>query len=192
MTRKVRIMATFTELTVSQDLAVRQHLATLAKSLRKNFAASYQGDYIDTVTGVTVGDRVQSGIIATVAGVKYLLVLNVLVSRKTGGAVSVRVSSWTLNAKGRVEGTWVIARTEIKSNGKSVRITPNGIVGVTDLVPVVRAYFNGAKAKLRAKEYGRPVVQIHTDKTGSSPYDTTDEHLLPFGGSEKVRALLMQ
>lgn len=192
MTRKVRIMATFTELTVSQDLAVRQHLATLAKSLRKNFAASYQGDYIDTVTGVTVGDRVQSGIIATVAGVKYLLVLNVLVSRKTGGAVSVRVSSWTLNAKGRVEGTWVIARTEIKSNGKSVRITPNGIVGVTDLVPVVRAYFNGAKAKLRAREYGRPVVQIHTDKTGSNPYDTTDEHLLPFGGSEKVRALLMK
>ena len=183
---------TFTELTVSQDLTIRQHLAMLAKSLRTKFTASYQGDYVDTVTGVTVGDRVQAGMVTTVSGVKYLLVLNVLVSRKTGGAVSVRISSWSLNSKGKVEGTWVIARTEIKNNGKSVRITPNGIVGVTDLVPVVCAFFNGARANLKVGAYGRPVVQVHTNKHGTNPYDTTSDHLLPFGGDEKVRALLMQ
>ena len=188
LTRKVMIMATFT---IEQDKATRAHLATLARDMRTKFAnTAYQGDYTDTVTGDTFGDRLQVGTTATVDGIRYLLVANVLVSRKSGGKVSVRVSAWSLSGNtGEVAGTWVIRRTDLTG----VRLTPSGFVrrignrsASVDMAQRVATYLGQARALLNDGYYGRPVVTIHTDRDGDNPYDTIESHLLPFGGTEGV------
>ena len=184
-------MATFT---IEADKAVRAHLATLAKSIRTKFTATaYQGDYVDTRTDTTMGDRLQVGTTATVAGVRYLLVANVLVARNAGGKVSIRVSAWSLNSNGVPTGTWCIKRTELTG----VRLTPKGFVRrighidtPVDMAQRVAVYLTMAKANIKAEKYGRPVVQVRTDRNGDNAYDTTESHLLVFGGYEAAGARL--
>ena len=177
-------MATFT---IENDKSVRRHLAALATSIRAKFSATaYQGDFANTVTDETFGDRLQVGTTATINGVRYLLVLNVLVSRNSGGKVSVRVSAWSLSGNtGMPVGTWPIKRTELTG----VRLTPNGFVrrightdSPVDMVQRVTVYLNQARANLKADVIGRPVVTVRTDRNGENEYDTTESHLLPFGG----------
>jgi len=186
-------MATFT---IENDKAVRVHLAQLAKSIRAKFSAtSYQGDFENTVTGETFGDRLQVGTTATINQVRYLLVLNVLVARNDGGKVSVRVSAWSNGgASGQsLAGTWVIRRTDLTG----VRLTPKGFVRrignidtPTDMAQRVTVYLNQARALLREEFYGRPVVTVHTDRDGDNPYSTLESHLLAFGGIDGALARL--
>ena len=184
-------MASFT---IQNDLAVRAHLSALAKAIRAKFAATaYQGDYENTVTGDTFGDRLQVGTQVTIDGTRYLLVANVLVARQTGGQVSVRVSAWTLGSNGRPVGTWVVRRTALTG----VTLTPNGFmrrIGNTrvpvDMVARIGSYFNAARTNLRTGYYGRPVVEVRTDRDGANPYDTTESHLLVFGGMAGAGARL--
>ena len=177
-------MATFT---IENDKSVRRHLAALATSIRAKFSATaYQGEYENTVTGDTFGDRLQVGTTATINGVRYLLVLNVLVARNAGGKVSVRVSAWSLSGNtGKPVGTWVIRRTDLTG----VRLTPSGFVrrigakdSPVDMAQRIATYFSQARNNLKADIYGRPVVTVRTDKYGDNPYDTTESHLLVFGG----------
>ena len=181
-------MATFT---IEQDLAVRSHLATLARAIRGKFTATaYQGDYENTVTGETFGDRLQVGTQVTIEGIRYLLVVNVLVSRNDGGKVSVRVSAWSLSGNtGKPVGTWVIRRTALQG----VTLTHKGFmrrIGNTysevDMVQRLTSFLNLARTSLRTGFYGRPVVVIHTDKDGDNPYSTLESHLLVFGGYESA------
>ena len=188
-------MAT-TELTITEDRTVRQHLATLAKALRTKYTSTtYQGEYVNTVTDTTYGDRLQVGTTATINGVRYLLVLNLLVARKSGGQVSVRVSAWYVSESGTLEGCWPVKRTDLTG----VTLTAKGFyrtIGKTstrvDMSQRITSYFNGAKTNLKSEHYGRPVVTIHTDSNGENPYDTTESHLLPFGGSDAVMARLLK
>ena len=181
--------------TIEADKTVRAHLATLARDIRRKFTATaYQGDYQDTRTGETFGDRLQVGTVATVAGVRYLLVLNVLVSRNTGGQVSIRVSAWSLDgATGHPVGTWVIGRTDLTG----VTLTAKGFMrklgkvsSEVDMSQRVATYLHQAKARLAQGHYGRPVVTVHTDSEGLNPYDTTESHLLVFGGMAGAGARL--
>jgi len=185
-------MATFT---IEQDKAVRAHLATLAKAIRAKFTATYQGDYVDTVTGDTFGDRLQVATVATVASVRYLLVANVLVARNSGGKVSIRVSAWSVGTSGELVGTWVIRRTDLTG----VTLTDQGFrrrignqYAPVDMVQRVATYLTQARALLADEFYGRPVVTIHTDREGANAYDTTDSHLLPYGGTAGAMARLMK
>lgn len=188
-------MQTFT---IEQDKAVRAHLAALAKSLRAKFSATaYQGDFENTVTGDTFGDRLQVGTTATINGERYLLVLNVLIARDSGGKVSVRVSAWSLSGKtGNPVGTWVIRRTDLTG----MRLTAKGFVrriGHTDVTRTAdemaqrfSTYLHQAKANLKSGQYSRPVVQVRTDRNGDNAYDTTESHLLVFGGYQAAAARL--
>jgi hypothetical protein len=183
---------------IEKDQAVRVHLSALAKAIRAKFqATSYQGDYVNTVTGETFGDRLQVGTQVTIEGVRYLLVANVLVSRQTGGQVSVRVSAWSLSGNtGKPVGTWVIRRTALKG----ITLTYKGFIARVgnaqiaktpeEMTQRIATYLNVAKISLRNGIYGRPVVEVHTDRDGSNPYDTTESHLLVFGGYQAARARL--
>ncbi len=186
-------MATFT---IENDKAVRQHLATLAKAIRAKFSATaYQGDFENTVTGDTFGDRLQVGTTATINQVRYLLVANVLISRNDGGKVSIRVSAWSLSSawltggnagKTEILGTWVIRRTALTGvtlTDKGFRRRIGNTYSTVDMAQRVTVYLNQAKALLKDEFYGRPVVTVHTDREGDNPYDTTESHLLVFGGS---------
>jgi hypothetical protein len=188
-------MAT-TELTVTQDLTIRQHLALVAKSLRARYANTvYQGDYVDTVTNNTVGDRLQVGTTYKAkTGERYLLVLNVLVARKVGGAVSVRVSAWRIGELGTMEGSWVVRRTDLKG----VRLTTKGFVrrlGGRDVAvampTLLSTFISEARTRLDAGKSGRQVVELHCDRNGQNWYDTSEEHLLAFGGYDKATERLM-
>jgi quinolinate synthase len=180
-------------LTIEQDKSVRRQLAQLAKSVRAKFSATaYQGDFANTVTGETFGDRLQVGTTATVNGTRYLLVLNLLIARNSGGKVSVRVSAWSLSGNTAV-GTWPIKRTELTG----VRLTPNGFVrrigrvdSPVDMTARITTYLAQARANIKAEYYGKPVVTEHTDRNGDNPYDTTESHLLVFGGYHAAGARL--
>ncbi len=180
--------------TIDQDKAVRAHLSALARAIRAKFATTaYQGDYQDTRTGETFGDRLQVGTVATVAGVRYLLVLNVLVARNAGGRVSVRVSAWSLDSTGTPVGSWVIARTDLTGVTLTARGFTRRLGGVSsdvDMSQRVATYLHQAKARLAQGHYGRPVVTVHTDSEGLNPYDTTESHLLVFGGMAGAGARL--
>src|ERR1017187_9772070 len=63
------IMATFT---IEQDKTVRVIMHETAKAISAKFTTAYQGDYIDTVTDTTLGDRLQVGTVANIAGIRYL------------------------------------------------------------------------------------------------------------------------
>jgi hypothetical protein len=189
-------MATISD--IQKDQAVRVHLAELAKSIRTKFTAtSYQGDFVNTVTGETFGDRLQVGTQVTMEGVRYLLVVNVLVSRQTGGQVSVRVSAWSLSGNtGKPVGTWVIRRTALKG----ITLTHKGFIARVgnaqiaktpeEMTQRITTYLNVAKVSLRNGIYGRPVVEVHTDRDGNNPYDTKESHLLVFGGTTGAYARL--
>jgi hypothetical protein len=177
------------------DKAVRQHLATLAKAIRAKFSATaYQGDFENTVTGETFGDRLQVGTTATINQVRYLLVANVLISRNDGGKVSIRVSAWSLSGNtGKPVGTWVIRRTALTGvtlTDKGFRRRIGNTYSPVDMAQRVTVYLNQAKALLKDEFYGRPVVTVHTNREGDNPYDTTESHLLPFGGIDGVMARL--
>lgn len=181
-------MATFT---IENDKAVRRHLSDLAKVIRAKFTSTaYQGDYVDTVTDETFGDRLQVGTQVTVNGLRYLLVLNVLIARNDGGRVSVRVSAWSLSGNtGKPVGTWTIRRTDLTG----VRLTPKGFVrrighidAPVDMAQRIGTYLLQAKTNLKAEHYGRPVVGVRTDRNGDNPYTTTESHLLAFGGVESA------
>ena len=176
-----------TTFTIEQDKTVRAQLHDIAGQFRKRYnGTAYQGDFIDTTTDETFGDRLQVGTQVTVSGVRYLLVLNVLVSRQNGGKVSVRVSGWSTDGTSHsLAGTWVIRRTDLTG----VTLTHKGFqrrIGNTyapvDMVQRIATYLTQAKLLLSDGFYGRPVVTIHTDRDGDNPYDTTESHLLPFGG----------
>ncbi len=178
-------MATFT---IENDKAVRAHLSALARNIRAKFqATAYQGDYTDTVTGSTFGDRLQVGTTTTVNQVRYLLVLNVLVARRSGGAVSVRVSAWSLSGNtGEPVGTWIIRRTTLTGvtlTDKGFRRRIGNQYAPVDMTQRVAVYLTQARALLRDGFTGGPVVTVHTDSEGNNPYDTTESHLLPFGGT---------
>lgn len=179
-------MATLTS--IASDLAIRSHLATLAKAIGTKFHGTYQGDYVDTVTNATLGDRLQSGIQATIAGVRYLFVLTFLVDATDKGKVSVRVSAWSLADNGTLVGTWPIRRTYLIG----VRITGKGIIPNSSelLIGHVAKYFDQAKSLVRNGQAGRPVVVVHTDRNGDNAYSTSEDHLLPFGGTASATARL--
>lgn len=179
------------QLTYNQDKTVRSHLATLAKEIRAKFSATaYQGDFKNTVTDETFGDRLQVGTQATINGIRYLLVANVLVARQKGGEVSLRVSAWSLSPNtGLPVGTWPVKRTKLAG----VKLTPNGFIrrlagqnNQVDMVQRVATVLNQAKMNLKGDYFGRPVVAERTDRYGENPYDTTESHLLVFGGYENT------
>jgi hypothetical protein len=186
-------MATFT---IQDDLTVRSHLATLAREIRAKFTATaYQGDYTNTVTGETFGDRLQVGTTATVNGTRYLLVANVLVARQSGGKVSIRVSAWSLSGNtDKPSGSWVIARTALTgvtltaSKGFTRRI--GNTHSSVDMAQRVATYLTQARDLLKVNQYGRPVVTVHTDRDGDNAYDTIESHLLVFGGYDGATARL--
>lgn len=184
-----------TTFTIEADKAVRRHLSALAQGIRAKFqATAYQGDYVNTVTDETFGDRLQVGTQVTIDGIRYLLVANVLVSRNDGGKVSVRVSAWSLSGNtGKPVGTWVIRRTALTG----VTLTAQGFrrrIGNTyapvDMVQRLTSFLNLAKTSLRTGYYGRPVVEVRTDRNGENPYLTTESHLLCFGGYQAAAARL--
>jgi len=176
------------ELTIMQDLTIRQHLATLAKTLRAKYSnTAYQGDYVDTVTDTTLGDRLQVGTTYTDKGERYLIVLNVLVSRKTGGKVSIRISTWRIdNETGELVGHWTVRRTELKG----VRLTTKGFTGCDDITARITPFMTTAKVLLKAGLEGNKVQVEHTDRNGDNPYDTGEQHLLAFGGYDGAYARL--
>jgi hypothetical protein len=167
------------------------HLHNLAVSLRtKLSAATFQ----NVTTNETFGDRLQVGTPATVNGVRYLLVLNVLVAREVGGRVSIRVGAWSLSQSGRLEGTWTIKRTDLTG----VTLTPKGFyrrIGNTqspvDMSQRVATYLSRAKVNIKAEHYGRPIVQVR-ETTDCVPYDTIESHLLVFGGHDGTYARLVE
>ena len=178
-------MATLTS--YETDQTVRQHLATLAKELRHKFTnTAYQGDYVDTITGDTYGDRLQVGTQRTVKGTRYLFVLNVDVDKQAGGQVSTRVTTWTLDAStGLPVGHHTIKKTPMSG----VKLTATGFNERVSriYVPVnmsqrIDGQLNLAEKLLGAGFAGREVKDVHTDRNGENPYGTYDAHLLPFGG----------
>jgi hypothetical protein len=206
-------MPTFT---IEQDKAVRTHLAALAKSVRAKFSATaYQGDYENTVTGDTFGDRLQVGTQRTISGVRYLFVLNMQIDRNSGGKVAVCVTAWSLSGNtGQPVGTWPVRKTYIGADKKrksdGMYLTPNGFVrriGRNDVLRTsdemtkrIELFLNQAseriKASLTSNEVspGRPVQIEHGygpdhPKYGET-YDTGESHLLVFGGYHAAGARL--
>ena len=198
-------MATFT---IENDKAVRRHLAQLAMSIRAKFqATAYQGDFANTVTGETFGDRVQVGTQRTIGGVRYLFVLNVQVDRKIGGRVSVCVSAWSLSGNtGKPVGTWPVRKTAIgadkKNKASGLFLTGNGFIrriGRTNtpttadgVATRIYPFMDQAVAVIKASQAsdavspGRPVQVLHgyapSNPLYGETYDTAESHLLPFGG----------
>ena len=175
------------ELTITQDLTIRQHLATLAKSLRAKYSnTAYQGDYVDTVTDTTLGDRLQVGTTATINGTRYLIVLNVLIARKAGGQVSVRISTWKIDSTGELVGHWTLRRTDLTR----VRLTAQGFIGCDDITARIAPFMVTTKTLLKVGLEGNKVQLVHTDRNGANPYDTGEQHLLAFGGYDGAYARL--
>jgi hypothetical protein len=184
-------MATFT---IQDDLTVRSHLATLAKGLRTRFSHStYQGEYVNTVTGDTFGDRVQSGTTRKIGGITYLFVLNVLVARNAGGTVRVRISAWHLNELGHLVGSWPIVtkldRVTLTANRGLVERVKGSYVHF-DATRRIGNYLEDAVDVIKSGASGDPVKVEHTDKYGDNPYSTLESHLVPYGGADAVKALL--
>lgn len=189
---------------VEIDLAIRLHLSKLAKDIRTKFSATaYQGDYENTVTGETFGDRLQVGTRRTIGGTRYLFVLNFIIASTTGGKVSARVSTWNLSpVTGLPVGHWSVGRTELHgvtltSKGFNRRLA-NTLTPV-DMLMECEAFLNLAGARVKANLAGAisagSEVQV---RKGYSPshelygetYDSGVSHLLVFGGLDSVGALL--
>lgn len=196
-------MATFT---IEADKAVRVHLSELAKVIKRKFSATaYQGEWTDTITDTTLGDRLQVGTQRKIGGARYLFVLTLLVSRNAGGQCQVRVSAWSMEGSALV-GTWAVGRTKLDG----MTLTAKGFVRRVGNVHVARnndemtqrleSFLNLAsetiKASLASNEVsaGRP-VQLLKGYSPSNPlygetYDTSSEHLLVFGGYDGATARL--
>ena len=175
-------------LTIDQDKAIRLHLAQLAKELRHKFTSTtYQGDYVDTVTSVTYGDRVQVGTQRTIKNVRYLFILNIDIDKNAGGRVAFRVSTWSLDsATGLPAGKWTIRKTYLTgvtltgSRGFARRIG-NEYVN-PEMVRRVETYLDMAGTALINGIDGMDVKDVHTRRDGTGEYSTYNDHLLPFGG----------
>ncbi len=206
-------MATFT---IEQDKSVRLHLADLRNAMARKFSnTTYQGQYVNTVTGKTFGDRVQTGTQRTIGDNRYLFVLNVQVLRNTGGRVAVRVGAFSLDS-GRMVGTWAVGRTalgadkkrpsngvfltgagfERRISGKRVPTTAQGIAEraypfMEQAIATIEASLKGDRVSA-----GRPVQLVHyygpNHPLAGEPYDTDEEHLLPFGGIAQAKARLLK
>jgi hypothetical protein len=195
-------MATFT---IEQDKIVRAQLHALATEFRKRYqGTAYQGDYENTANDETFGDRLQVPTkYKAKTGERYLLVMNLLVARNRGGALSARVSAWSITT-GDLLGTWPVTSSDTSKKGGRLYhtyLTPNGFIEKIgsnkvhfDIVRRLPHVLNDAKTLLDAGITGRPVVTEH----GYGPdhalygetYDTTESHLLPFGGYDGGYALL--
>lgn len=190
------------ELNVTQDHSVRTHLALFAKALRRKFHAStYQGDYVQIENNETYGDRVQAGTTATINGMPFYLVANVLIARKDSGKVQVRVSAWTLADTGDLVGYWPANSRQTQDITSGLYLSPSGLVekvgrktydvSIADTIPaVVTQCLNLAKANLKDGKYGSPVQVTRYAPKFDKYYDTGESHLLPFGGSGAVKELL--
>lgn len=181
--------------TIEQDKAVRAQLKTLAAQLRKRYHGTvWQGDFENATTEETFGDRLQVPTeYTTKNGEKFLLVLNLLVAQTSGGALSARVSAWRMTDMG-IMGSWPVTKVSTsKKGGRFYRtyLTPQGFIekiGASkthfDIVRRLPNVLTDAKKMLDAGTIGNPVQTIHTDRDGDNPYDTTESHLLVFGGYE--------
>ena len=189
--------------TIENDKAVRAILTATAGEFRKRYnGTAYQGDYENTTTGETFGDRLQVPTTYTTKnGVRYLLVLNLLVERSTGGKLSARVSAWRMTSNG-IMGTWVVTASDTTRKAKgdipqgwllNTSLTAQGFVERIgnsrvhfDIVRRLPNVLAGAKALLDADTIGNPVQVLHgyapSNPLFGETYDTAESHLLPFGG----------
>ena len=205
------VMATLIkELTPIQDKSVREHLADLARIVRKRYHAStYQGQFENVLTGETFGDRLQVGATVTSDGIRTFLIANLLVSRGENGACYVRVSSWQLEGKRTLVAQWVALGISAKGRkvmkvALDVKLTPSGFVERqgSKYVPVsldkvsgmISGYLTLARKSVERGENGTP-LQIMKGYSPSNPnygktYSTAESHLVPFGGESAVMKAL--
>lgn len=189
-----------TTFTIDQDKSVRAQLHSIASDLRKRYnGTQYQGDFENTITDETFGDRLQVPTTYTAKdGTRYLLVLNLLVARNAGGALSARVSAWQMGTNGVMTGSWPVSRADTRKKGGRLHntyLTPAGFIERIgskrvhfDIVRRLPNVLTDAKKLLDAGTIGRPVGLVK----GYSPnhplygetYDTAESHLLAFGGYE--------
>jgi hypothetical protein len=171
------------------------HLHDVAVSLRTKFSATtYQGDFQNVTINETFGNCLQVGTTVMISGIRYLLVASVQIVHVLNGAVSVRVSAWYISETGRLEGRLPIRRIEMAH----VHLTPKGFItrldgrdNATDMTLRITAFLNAAKGNLKVGDSGPSVVQEHATKTGEL-YDTTESHLLVFGGYDGAYARLVE
>jgi len=189
-----------TTFTIEQDKTVRVIMHDTAKAISAKFTSAYQGDYIDTVTDTTLGDRLQVGAVANIAGVRYLLTLTYLVSRNTGGRVAVRVATYRLDSMGRIAGNWTIAKTALAgttltSKGWQRRI--GNTYSDRDMVQYTKTVFDQTRALIKLGQVGSTRVQL-TKRYGpdhpqyGETYDTSAEHLNVWGGKSGATQRLMK
>src|ERR1039458_1021978 len=122
-----------TTFTIEQDKAVRAQLHAIASEFRKRYnGTQYQGDWENTKTDEAFGDRLQVPTEYTSKeGIKYLLVLNLLVNRSAGGRLSARVSAWRMTSNG-VLGSWPVKASDTtkKDTGRlhNTYLVPTGFI----------------------------------------------------------------
>ena len=186
-----------TTFTIQNDHAVRAHLSGLAKEIRAKFPNTvHQGDYVDTITNKTYGDRLQVGTQRTIQSIRYLFVANIDIDRNSGGQVSVRVTTWAIDAStGLPVGHHTIRKTPMSG----VKLTQHGFrerIGNTyqspDIARRIAGQINLAETLLGSGFAGRTVKDTHTRQDGSDLYTTYDTHLLAFGGVVGAGARLIK
>jgi hypothetical protein len=171
------------------------HLHNLALSLRSKFLAPmYQGDFHNLTTDETIRDRLQVGTTSTINGIRYLLVVNLLVAHQKNGQVSVRVSAWSTSENGAIEGCLTLAKTDLPG----VYLTDKGFVrrlsgrdNASDMTQRITSYLSKAKKQLEDQQFGCPIVQVRETKDGVT-YDATRSHLRVFGGHDGAYARLVE
>ena len=176
------------------------HLHNLAMSLRTSLlATSFQEDFSNVATDEIFGSRLIVGVEGTRDGARHVLVADLLVNLYDGGSVAGGVSAWRVDEKGRLEGCWVITKSESKKGiFAEVYLTRSGFIrklgGREPEVDMTRrfgSFLSQAMRLLRAEDCVRPVVQVRETSNGV-PYDTLESRLLVFGGYDGIYARLVE
>jgi hypothetical protein len=176
------------------------HLHNLAVSLRTRLlATSFQEDFSNVTTHEIFGSRLIVGAAGTRNGARHVLVADLLVNLNDGGSVAGGVSAWRVGEMGRLEGCWVITKSESKKGiFKEVYLTQSGFIRKlggrdpeVDMSVRFTSFLSQAMRLLRAEDCVRPVVQVR-ETTDGVLYDTLESRLLVFGGYDGIYARLVE
>ncbi len=176
------------------------HLHNLAMSLRTRLlATSFQEDFSNVITDEIFGRRLIVGGAGMRSGTRHVLVADLLVNLNDGGSVAGGVSAWRVGEMGRLEGCWVITKSESKKGiFKEVYLTQSGFIRKlggrepeVDMSVRFTSFLSQAMRLLRAEDCVRPVVQVRETSDGV-PYDTLESRLLVFGGYDGIYARLVE